>query len=83
MHLRDLKSIREFAGFPILSSDDPKGNELRDARHFLDIAEAGDTFRLFELLHRREYEPRAIVQFGTEDEGEVKVYFTRMQCGDE
>ena len=81
MHLCDLQTITELANIAILSSDDPRAEELMQTGRSREVAEAVDTFRLFDLLHRDEYEPLAIVQFGTASEGEVKVYFARLQCG--
>jgi len=83
MHLCDLQKIAKLADLSILHNGDAKARELMNSTRSLDIAEAVDTVRLFELLHRDEYQPLGIVQFGSEDEGEVKVYFTRLQCGDE
>jgi len=84
MHLCDIERIQELADRPIVSASDPHAVALMNPDRAADIAEAVDTMRLFELIHRHEeYRPMAIVYFGSERDGDVKVYFARLQCGDE
>jgi hypothetical protein len=84
MNLCDVEKIPELADRPILSDRDPRAVALMNPNRAEDIAEAVDTLRLFDLIHRNEeYRPMAIVCFGAESTGDVKVYFARVQCGDE
>jgi hypothetical protein len=82
MHLCDIQAIPQLTDLSVFSNEDPRADELMNSKHPLDVAEAVDTFRLFEFLHRDQYKPLAIVQSRIENEGDVKVYFTRLKCGD-
>jgi len=66
MRICDLPPIAELADLPILSEDDPRTETLLKPDRFLEFAEAVDTVRLAELLHRERYEPVAIIRFGND-----------------
>jgi CheY-like chemotaxis protein len=82
MHLSDLQSVAKLADVPVMTSDEDTAMALMDPQQFSSIAEAVDTKTLFNLLHRQEYSPLAIVQFINVDGGDdafVRVYF---RCND-
>lgn len=83
MQLCDIENIPELVDRPIVSASDPHALALINPNRAEDIAEAVDTRRLFELIHRHQhYRPMAIVCSGSDRDGEVKVYFARFECGD-
>lgn len=75
MREADLKTIPELQQLPFLDLDDPEARSLTAGTSPTVIAEAVDTVRLYELLHRDEYEAVAAVRFREPEPDSVRVYF--------
>lgn len=81
MRIIDLQRITEFGPVPILRGIDPRAKAILAPDRFDEIAEAVDTVRVFELLHRHQYQPVAIIR-SDDGRGEVvRAYFTRKDRG--
>ncbi|HET6425170.1 MAG TPA: hypothetical protein VFG20_15895 [Planctomycetaceae bacterium] len=83
MRVSDLQTIADFAQVPILSAVDPQAKAVVDPARFEEIAEAADTVRLFDLLHRQQYHLVAIIRVDDGFGEEARAYFTRRDCGSE
>jgi hypothetical protein len=75
MNEADLKAIPELKHLQVLDEHHPAVRFLLDDMSSDLVAEATDTVRLFELLHREEYQPIAAVRFTEDGTREVRVYF--------
>ena len=78
----DLKAIPQLAHLQILDEDHPAVLTLVGTRAADLIAEAADTGRLFDLLHRDEYQPIAAVRFRRQDSEGIRVYFRLLDQDD-
>lgn len=74
MRETDLKAVPKLSQLAILDEDDAAARRLTVEFSAGEIAEAADTVRLFDLLHRDEYEAVAAVRF-RKPGPEVRVYF--------
>lgn len=81
MQLQDLRKIHELKDLPILEDSDPRAVEIAAPRNFRDIAEAENTIRAYDLLHRNEYLPLAAIRSAGPQPDRVRVYFRRL-CSD-
>lgn len=77
MQERELRSVPELQALPVFEEDDPNARDLASRSKALDIAEADDTRRLFELLRRNEYRALGVVR-ERNDPSRVRVYFERL-----
>ena len=75
MNEASLKAIPKLDQLQILDQDHPASRLLVAQSSANVIAEAIDTFRLFDLLHREEYQPIAAVRFVEADSTKIRVYF--------
>jgi hypothetical protein len=71
----DVKAIPELEQLQILEQDHSAARFLIAGTYANTIAEATDTVRLFELLHRDEYQPMAAVRFREPEPVSIRVYF--------
>lgn len=83
MRLSDVHRIPQLIPLPVFPSNHPDATAFLDAQRCLETAEAVDTRRLFDLLHRHDYQPVAIIQFGNHSDCDARVYFQRVPppCG--
>lgn len=77
MRLCNLQMIEKLADVPVFTTDDDAVSAFCDPSRLIEIAEAVDTHRLFDLLHRDEYRPIGIVRFDDGGHEAARVYF---QC---
>jgi hypothetical protein len=75
MDERDLQAVPQLQQLPIWGEDEPEAQSLIADSSAEVIAEAADTARLHDLLHRSEYRPVAVVRFGKSVFPSVRVYF--------
>lgn len=80
MHEADMQAVPELKQLPILDEHDPRARRLTDESSAEVVAEAADTVRLFDLLHRDEYQPIAAVRFLKPES--VRVYFRLLDRND-
>ncbi|MCC7424775.1 MAG: hypothetical protein IT428_31275 [Planctomycetaceae bacterium] len=78
MSEHELQAIAELKDLAILDASDPAAAMLTSPFHACDIAEADNTVRLFELLHRDEYRPVCGIRTGTGAASQIRVYFRRI-----
>lgn len=65
-----LRRIPRLENLPIFDADSEEARDILN-RAPAELAEAGNTVRLHDILHRAEYKPLAAVR----KNGEVRVYF--------
>jgi hypothetical protein len=75
MNEADLKAIPELDQLQVLDQDHPAVRSLLADTTSEIVAEATDTVRVFELLHRDEYLPIAAVRFAEGGSVGIRVYF--------
>jgi hypothetical protein len=80
MRLCNLQTIEKLANVPVYTSDDDAVSAFCDPGRLIEIAEAVDTHRLFDLLHRDEYQPIGIVRFDDAGDEAARVYFLCREC---
>ena len=74
----EIRAIDALKELPILDDDDPSARGIVESASATSIAEAEDTLRLHELLHRGEYKPVAGVRHRRPDGTSIHVYFARL-----
>jgi hypothetical protein len=75
MDERDLQAIPQLQQLSIWDEHEPEAQSMIAESSAEFIAEAADTARLHDLLHRTEYRPIAVVRFGKSVPPSVRVYF--------
>jgi hypothetical protein len=73
-----VKTIDALKHLPILDEDDPRAKAITAETVATFIAEAGDTVRLHDLLHRGEYRPIALIRHFGNAGPCLCVYFERL-----
>jgi hypothetical protein len=79
---RDLKKNPSTQSLPVIDEHDCHANRYLDDDSVFKYAEASDSIRLFELLHRDEYEPVAAVRGRTGGSSFIRVYFRQLHGTD-
>lgn len=74
----EIRAIETLNDMPILDEDDPSAKSITSESAALNVAEAEDTMRLHELLHRDEYRPLAAVRYRRAEGDSICVYFSRL-----
>lgn len=75
---RDLYRNPSTQSLPVIDEDDQRAQRCLCASRICEFAEASDSIRLFELLHRDEYEPVAAVRHRTDGCPTIRVYFRKL-----
>lgn len=78
MEETEIRAIEALRGLPIFEDGDPSATSIIGDASATSIAEAEDTLRLHELLHRNEYKPVAGIRKRRSIGTCVYVYFARL-----
>jgi hypothetical protein len=78
MEEAEIRAIDALKGLPILDDGDPSAKGIIANASATSIAEAEDTLRLYELLHRSEYKPVAGIRYRRANGERIYVYFARL-----
>ena len=74
----DLKKNPVMQSVPVMEGDDEVAQLFLDNSNACEFAEAVDAIRLYELLHRDEYRPVAVVRNSTDGLATIRVYFRQL-----